>query len=77
MKAGSRVTRLLQKALQWSLAPREGAALPAPMLAQQYETGSLSKGLFKTKPAAFFPVPFSDSSVPAVKRELTVAEKEM
>lgn len=47
------------------------------MLAQRYETGSLSKGLFKTKPAAFFPVPFSDSSVPVVKREMTVAEKEM
>lgn len=77
MKAGSRVTSLLQKALQWSLAQREGAALPASMLAQQYETGILSKGLFKTKPAVFFPVPFSDSSAPVVKEEMTVAEEKI
>lgn len=69
MKATSQVTSLLQKALQWSL------ALRASMLAQQYETGILSKGLFKTKPAVVFPVPFSDSSAPVVKKEMTVAEE--
>lgn len=77
MGAGSWVTSLLQEALQWSLARREGAALPALTLAQRYEIGILSKGLFKAKPAAFFPVPFSDSSAPVVKKEITVAEKEM
>lgn len=51
------------------LAQREGAALQASMLAQRYETGTLSKGLFKTKLAVFLPVPFSDSSAPVVKKK--------
>lgn len=45
------------------------------MLAQQYETGILSKGLFKTKAVVAFQVPFSDSSAPVVKKEMTVAEE--
>lgn len=45
------------------------------MLAQWYEIGILSKELFKIKPAVVFPVPFSDSSAPVDKKEITVAEE--
>lgn len=70
MKASSQVTSLLQKALQWSFAQRSS------MLAQQYETDIFSKRLFKTKPAVVFPVPFSDSSAPVVKKGMTEVAEE-
>lgn len=85
MKAGSGTASLLHKALQWSLAQREGAVLPASMLAQQYETGIPCKGFFRTKTAVYFPVsflppllqvflsPFPKATIR--KKEMTVIEK--